>query len=179
MRIVSGSLGGRTYNAPAGNRTHPMSEKVRGALFSVLGDIGGLTVVDAFSGSGALAFEAISRNASYVTAIDIDTNAINIINKNAQLLGVTNKLKVVRANIGSWSDNNPAMHFDIVLCDPPYDSVKKSLLYKVAAHTKIHGLVVFSLPPNIDFSLPLACYRQLSVKSYGDAQLVFYRKFAD
>ena len=61
MRVISGKFGGQLFDAPKGHRTHPMSEKVRGALFSVLGDISGLTVLDAFAGSGALSIEAISH----------------------------------------------------------------------------------------------------------------------
>ena len=70
MRIISGVLGGRVFKAPNGNKTHPMSEKIRGAMFNSLGDISGLTVLDAFSGSGAVAIEAFSRGAEHVVAVD-------------------------------------------------------------------------------------------------------------
>ena len=53
MRVISGWLGGRIFESPHGHRTHPMSDKIRGAVFGVLGDIKGLTVLDAFAGSGA------------------------------------------------------------------------------------------------------------------------------
>jgi 16S rRNA G966 N2-methylase RsmD len=53
MRVIAGSLGGRPFESPHGHRTHPMSEKVRGAIFGILGDIEGLTVLDIFAGSGA------------------------------------------------------------------------------------------------------------------------------
>ncbi|MCB6771180.1 RsmD family RNA methyltransferase, partial [Veillonella atypica] len=49
MRIIAGQLGGRTFDAPRGHRTHPMGDKIRGALFNILGDISGLTVFDAFA----------------------------------------------------------------------------------------------------------------------------------
>jgi 16S rRNA (guanine(966)-N(2))-methyltransferase RsmD len=75
MRIIAGTLGGRTFESPHGRRTHPMSDKVRGSLFNTLGDIDGLTILDAFAGSGALAFEAISRGAEHVLAIEIDNRA--------------------------------------------------------------------------------------------------------
>lgn len=63
LRVISGSLGGRLINSPPGNKTHPMSEKMRGAIFNILGNIEGLDVLDAYSGSGAIALEAISRKA--------------------------------------------------------------------------------------------------------------------
>ena len=60
MRIIAGTLGGRNFDSKS-QATHPMSEKMRGALFNVLGDIDGLKVLDCFAGSGAIGFEAISR----------------------------------------------------------------------------------------------------------------------
>jgi len=53
MRIIAGSLGGRSFDSPQSRRTHPMSDKIRGALFSSLGEIVGLSVLDAYAGSGA------------------------------------------------------------------------------------------------------------------------------
>ncbi|MBX4199607.1 RsmD family RNA methyltransferase, partial [Candidatus Saccharibacteria bacterium] len=53
MRIISGQLKGRNFASPRGHKTHPMSDKMRGALFNILGDIEGLSFLDAFSGSGA------------------------------------------------------------------------------------------------------------------------------
>jgi 16S rRNA (guanine966-N2)-methyltransferase len=75
MRVIAGFLGGRNFDSPGGHRTHPMSDKVRGAVFGVLGDIKGLSVLDAFAGSGALSIEAVSRGAKYAVAIDVDKRA--------------------------------------------------------------------------------------------------------
>src|SRR5688500_6254990 len=106
MRIITGYLGGRNFNSPRGHRTHPMSDKARGALFNALGDIEGLTVLDAFAGSGALSFEAISRGAVSATAIDIDKAAYEAIQANVESLGLEDKVTVLRKNIGGWSRNN-------------------------------------------------------------------------
>jgi 16S rRNA (guanine966-N2)-methyltransferase len=176
MRVVAGNLGGRNFEAPPGHRTHPMSDKVRGALFNILGDIGGLTVLDAFAGSGALSIEAISQGAASAAAIDIDKGANKTLVKSVHDLGLEGRIKVIRANAGGWSDNNPDTRFDLVFCDPPYDNINESLLQKLAAHTKPGGVVVYSLPPNSDFSLSTINYQLLTIKRYGDAQLVFYRK---
>ena len=61
MRVIAGAHRGRTLQAPRGGSTRPTSDRVREALFSILGDVGGLAVLDLFAGSGALAIEALSR----------------------------------------------------------------------------------------------------------------------
>lgn len=177
MRIIAGGLGGRQIDAPHVHRTHPMSEKMRGGLFNTLGDIEGLTVLDAFAGSGALSFEAISRGASHTTTIELDKNAQKLIERNIKSLGLENKVKLIRANSSSWSDNNTDALFDIVLLDPPYDGVKPKLLEKLVNHTKLKGVTVISLPSKYEFNLN-SKFQLLASKSYGDAQLVFYRRIS-
>src|ERR1039458_7477259 len=97
MRVIAGFLGGRNFDSPGGHRTHPMSDKVRGAIFGVLGDIKGLTVLDAFAGSGALAIEAISRGAKRAVAIEVDKGAHTVITENIKALGIEDRIKAVRA----------------------------------------------------------------------------------
>ncbi len=175
MRIISGKLGGQTFQSPPGHRTHPMSERIRGAIFNMLGDIDELTVLDAFAGSGALGLEAISRGASHVVAIDIDKTAVQTIKQNTHALGIARNIKVIRANAGSWSGNNPKTTFDIVLLDPPYDAVKPHLLAKLAGHAKPSGIIIVSLPPGPPPDLPTDI-QLVQQKDYGDAQILAYRK---
>ncbi len=174
MRIIAGSLGGRHFDAPKGNRTHPMSEKVRGGLFSALGDIGGLTVLDAFAGSGAISLEAISRDAQHVTAIDIDKSAINTVVNNAESLGVNGKIKAIRANASGWSDNNPDAKFDIIICDPPFDRFKTSIIQKLAKHIAPPGIFIVNMPGSLK-SLQFDGLKEVKSKNYGDTTLVFYK----
>ncbi len=172
MRIIAGSLGGRHFTSPRGHRTHPMSDKLRGALFNALGELGNLTVLDAFAGSGALSFEAVSRGAARATAIDSDRNAQQAIAANIDDLGLTKQVKLIRAATSAWLATTD-QHFDVVLCDPPYDDINPALLENLAARAKPGGVIVLSLPPTSDFSLP--SYTLLSRKDYGDATLSFYR----
>ncbi len=178
MRIIAGQLGGRQFSSPKGHHTHPMSEKVRGGLFSALGDLSGLTVFDPFSGSGALAFEAISRGAKEVLALELDQNSFKTVLTNIKAFGLTDSIKSMRKNAKSWSRQFKSTQFDVVLCDPPYDDVHYTLLIQLAQHTKLNGLLVYSLPPNHEFRLPPSDYALISTKSYGDAQLVFYRRIS-
>lgn len=175
MRVIAGKLGGRRFEAPKGHKTHPMSDKMRGAVFSVLGNIEGLTMLDAFAGSGAMVFEAISRGAKSAIAIEVDKAAVDTIRKNAASLGIVNELKMIRANASGWSDNNKDMQFDLVICDPPYDRRQLSLLQKLVKHTKANGIYVLSWPGKLEVP-EFTSLEKLQNKNYGDSQLVFYRK---
>lgn len=177
MRIIAGRLGGRNFDGPRGHRTHPMSEKARGAIFNALGDINGLSVLDAFAGSGALAFEAVSRGANEVIAVEIDKKAHSIIKQSAEELGISNKVVIVRANVSAWSNRHKSAKFDIVLCDPPYDDIQYKIIRKLADHLTAKGIFVLSLPGTHE-KLTLDGLNIIQSKNYGDAQLVFYRRIS-
>src|ERR1700748_3035743 len=106
MRIIAGYLKGREFRSPHGHKTHPMSDKVRGALFNVLCDIEGLTFLDAFAGTGALAFEAASRGAKSSIAVDKDTSAHKVIEQNVKELHLQKIVHVTKANTAGWSVHN-------------------------------------------------------------------------
>lgn len=176
MRVISGRLGGRFFESPRGHKTHPMSEKVRGAIFNMLGDIKGLSFFDAFSGTGALAIEAISRGAGHITLVELDVEAFKTIIKNLETFGITDRVDSFRKDVKAWSRNHKDTMFDVVLCDPPYDAVAYTLLHKLATHAKPGGLIVYSLPPGNDFKLAEDQYEIVTEKSYGDATLTVYRR---
>ncbi|MCU0667650.1 MAG: 23S rRNA (adenine(2030)-N(6))-methyltransferase RlmJ [Patescibacteria group bacterium] len=176
MRIIAGYLKGRQIESPKKYATHPMSEKIRGALFNVLGDINGLEMLDAYAGSGAIGIEAISRGAKYVVACDIDTSAFRILEKNINQLDLKEKIKAVHANCTVFIDTNPR-RYDIVICDPPYNNVKPSQLIALSGAVKKGGLLVLSLPPTHKItSDSFVGFKYIQSKSYGDATLWFYRK---
>jgi 16S rRNA (guanine966-N2)-methyltransferase len=173
MRIIAGKLKGRIFNSPRMPQTHPMSDKIKGALFNMLGDLAGLTVLDAFAGSGAIGFEALSRGAVSIVAIDIDRHAQQTITNNAQLLGVENLITVVRADVSAWLLRTHSS-FDVVVLDPPYDKPQLPLLVQAANCTKSNGIVVISLPPKAEVPLS-ANFQLLRSAAYGDARLLLYR----
>ncbi len=175
MRIIAGKLASRQFGSPKGHNTHPMSDKMRGALFNMLGDIEGLSVFDAFSGSGALSFEAISRGAKSVLAIDNDKSARQTIQSNIKELGLARQIKSIMANAGSWSDNNPSAEFDLVFLDPPYDNLQLTLLQKMTNHARPGGVIVLSFPGDLE-PADFSGAEVVTQKKYGDSQLVFYRK---
>lgn len=178
MRVIAGRLGGQPFNSPKGHRTHPMSDKIRGALFNALGDITGLTLLDAFAGSGAIGIEALSRGAASVTFLEVDRDAFETIRKNIQDLELSDVSKVMHINARSWSYRHNTERFDLVICDPPYDQLQETVIEKLAKHTKPGGLMVLSLPPHGDVRIPAEKFEKLTQKSYGDAELVFYRRIS-
>lgn len=177
MRVIAGSLGGRTFVAPRGHRTHPMSDKMRGAIFNALGDVSGLKVLDAYAGSGALSIEAVSRGAAHVVTIDNDKQAHDAITRNVAALEIEAYVDVIRANVGAWVRRHQVHDFDIVLADPPYTDVRRDILAHIANQTKPGGVAVFSLPPACSLRLDDE-FKKISTKDYGDSTLVFYRRIS-
>lgn len=177
MRVIAGYLGGRNFASPHGHRTHPMSDKIRGALFGILGDIKGLNVLDAFAGSGALSFEAISRGAKEAVAIEADKGAHAVIESNIVSLGIDEKIKSIRAFANAWSTRHQDQLFDLILLDPPYDNLPFRDLKAMPRHLKDGGTLVLSWPGPAD-TYPFDGLEIVHQKHYGDAQLVFYQKIS-
>ncbi|HSX00122.1 MAG TPA: RsmD family RNA methyltransferase [Patescibacteria group bacterium] len=175
MRIVSGSLGGRVFDSPGTERTHPMSDKMRGALFNILGDLTDLTVLDAFGGSGALAFEAISRGAATALILEQDRLAQKTIASNMAKLGLRGAVTLANVAAGSWLTTSEAQYFDVILCDPPYDDLQPHLLERLAQRVAPNGIFVLSCPVSSPV-LTLPSLEHLRQQTYGTAQLLFYRR---
>jgi 16S rRNA (guanine(966)-N(2))-methyltransferase RsmD len=158
-----------------------MGDKVRGALFNILGDMSGLSVLDPFAGSGAISFEAVSRGASTSLAIENDKTAQKTIASNIASLGLESNVKLISASVSAWLASTTPQEvkplnagFDVIICDPPYDSVRPRLLASLAERAAAGGVIVFSLPPTSDFQLPATSYQRVARKTYGDARLDFY-----
>lgn len=173
MRIIAGKYKNLHFTGPKGHRTHPMSEKVRSALFSMLGDLTDLKVFDAYGGSGAIGFEAISRGAKFVQITEIDRRTQELIQKNIEDLGMDNIL-VAKANCVSWLKRNPDKKFNVIIADPPYDNVNRTALEYLATALSENGLFVLSHPGNI--KPPKINLKLIDYKKYGDASLYFYRR---
>ena len=122
MRVIAGSLGGRRLVTPPGWGTRPTSDRVKEALFSIIGPVGDAAVLDLFAGSGALAIEALSRGASSAVCVDDDRGAADAIGANARVLGLEGRLRVERRGwrgaLGAAAERGAA--FGLVLADPPY-----------------------------------------------------------
>lgn len=122
MRIIAGTHRGRRLRAPAGTATRPTADRVREAVFSMVGPVDGLEVLDLFSGSGALALEALSRGAASAVLVDRSPRAAAVARENAASLGLADRVRIVRRDWRSAlvAERAAGRSFGLCLCDPPY-----------------------------------------------------------
>ena len=121
MRVVAGRYGGRRLTAPPGSATRPTSDRVREALFSVLGPaVQGARVLDLYAGSGALGIEALSRGASSALFVDRSPRAVAAIRANLEALGIEAPVRRLEARAALRSASARADAYDLVFLDPPY-----------------------------------------------------------
>jgi 16S rRNA (guanine(966)-N(2))-methyltransferase RsmD len=122
IRIIAGKLKGRKIRVPQGRSVRPTAERVREALFSILGDrVSGARVLDAYSGSGALGFEALSRGAERVVFLEADRSVARLVEENAATLGISARCTIHPTEAAAWlSSGREERPFDLILADPPY-----------------------------------------------------------
>lgn len=126
MRVIAGRLRGRGLKAPPGDATRPTGARVKEALFSILGDVTGLRVLDLYAGSGALGIEALSRGAAFALFVEAGRPAVISLRENLSKLdlGAVSKLLPLRAEAAPLAAAGP---FDLVLCDPPWRDAQAAL----------------------------------------------------
>jgi 16S rRNA (guanine966-N2)-methyltransferase len=123
MRVIAGRLGGRRLSAPKGRTTRPTSDRVREALFSMLGELDGVVALDLFAGSGALGIEALSRGAERVVFVERDASAVSTLRANLTALGLDETEATVRVGEALASLRAAQAReetYDLVFIDPPY-----------------------------------------------------------
>ena len=123
MRIVAGKYRHRNIIYPDDEAIRPTKDRIREALFSSLGDINGLTVLDLYAGSGAMGIEALSRGANKCIFVDKYQIAIKTIKSNINTLGITNYELIYDNDMNALAlFKNRKDKFYIVILDPPYKS---------------------------------------------------------
>ena len=178
MRIISGKYKGRLISMPGGIR--PTQNKVREALFDILGDIQGLSFLELFAGSGAVGFEALSRGAADLTLVEHNRDCVVALKKNIE------PLKLEACNLLPWEAqkaikafNQEKRRFDLIFLDPPYyrDLAKKTLqilgAYDILAP---NGLVVVQHFKKDALSKESGKLILIKEARYGDTLLSLYKK---
>jgi 16S rRNA (guanine966-N2)-methyltransferase len=172
VRVVAGAYGGRRIEAPRGRATRPTSDRVREALFSILGQVDGLRVLDLFAGSGALGIEALSRGASEAVFVDSDARAIAAVRRNLDAIGI--EAAVYRRDVFAWLRDAGAT-FDLVFADPPYSSAGltagrlSELLPPLLTETSLTVTESDKRDPLL-LAMPL-----VDERTYGDTRIAIHR----
>jgi 16S rRNA (guanine966-N2)-methyltransferase len=172
VRVVAGQFRGRRLSAPAGRSTRPTADRVREALFSILGPLDGVRVLDLFAGSGALGIEALSRGAEAAVFVDSDPRAMAAIRRNLDAIGVD--APVHRRDALAYLSAATDAPFGLVFLDPPYSSASElaAPLSKrlPAVLTQDARIVSESDKRNpLELSLPL-----LDERVYGDTRIAIH-----
>lgn len=186
MRIIGGTLKGRTIKAPGGQGTRPTSDRARESLFNILAHaewappLAGARVIDAFAGSGSLGFEAISRGASFCLFVETEAAARGCIRDNVEAFQLFGNTRIHRRSATDLGPKPAGLGapFNLVFLDPPY---RKGLI-PLALDQLANGqwlapdaLVVAETGSDED-SLATPGWDAIDNRVYGAARVSFLRR---
>ena len=167
IRIISGKLGGRLIDTPKTDKTHPMGDRERSAIFNRLrGEIADKVILDAFAGSGAIGIEALSLGAAEVDFLENNRKAADTIRANVAKFKLESQGKLVR----KLRDE-----YDIIFADPPYEKPQYEYIEEILKSLKHGGIFVLSHPES---PAPWE-FRGISLfsdKTYAAAHIKMYQK---
>ena len=157
MRIIGGTAKGHTIKAPKGVDTRPTLDRVRESVFNVLSNRGmfGTHVLDIFSGTGAVAIEALSRGAAHAVAVDFKTG--KLILENAKHCRVDDRLEIIPRKLSQLKNYIVGRQFDYIFSDPPYENgfIQETIDF-VVAHDALadDGVLVLEHHKDEAFTMP-------------------------
>jgi len=122
MRVITGLAKGRRLLTPKSSKIRPALDQVKEAIFNILFDVTGLRVLDLFAGTGSMGIEALSRGAAFAIFIDDYVQAIELIKKNLERCGLSDRANVFKSRVGPAIRRleRKGRSFDIIFVDPPY-----------------------------------------------------------
>jgi len=180
MRIIAGEMRGRQIKAVEGMHTRPTSDKVKGAIFNVLGDkVIDSRVLDLFAGTGNLAIEALSRGSREAVLVEKNYNAFQIIQKNLQLLGVNQKSRLLLMDAFQYIHRYPNEVFNLIFLDPPY---RQELIQKVLQTLKEYsyltpdGVIVAETAKDEELTGDIYPFEIRKTGEYGDTKVWYLQR---
>ncbi|MBI3761313.1 MAG: 16S rRNA (guanine(966)-N(2))-methyltransferase RsmD [Chloroflexi bacterium] len=184
MRVISGSAKGRRLKMVPGEGTRPVGDKVKQALFNILGaDIEGATFLDLFAGTGSVGIEALSRGAARAVFVESDRMAAKIIGDNLAYTGLADRAQVVRGDAFRFLGGARREAFDFVYIAPPqYADLWRLILSALDAHPdwlNPDGMAIAQINPVEYNELSLTALRFFDQRKYGSTLLCFYEKPGD
>jgi len=180
MRIISGEKKGfRLYSLP-GEKTRPTRDFVKEAIFSIIFDCEGMRVLDLYSGSGSLGFEALSRGASSLDLVDWSERAVRVMQKNIDKLEFNDLAKTHRARVDGFLKTSEE-RFDLIFADPPYDKnfVNRTISSIIETNAlNVDGILIIehSSKEEIDQKWARLINKQ---KQYGNTTVTFFTGVKD
>lgn len=177
MKIVSGTYGGRPLKTLEGKTTRPTSDKVRGAMFNMIGPyFDGGRVLDLYAGSGGLSIEAVSRGMEQAVLVEKDRRAQAIIASNIQMTKESHKFQLLKMEahqtLGQLQEA-----FDLVFLDPPYAKEQIVADIEALAERDLLGeevMVVCETDKAVDLPEEIACLGIWKEKIYGISKVTVY-----
>lgn len=180
MRIIAGEMRGRILKTVEGTQTRPTSDKVKGAIFNVLGDrVKEARVLDLFTGTGNLAFEALSRGASDAVLVEKGHSAHKVVRENIERLGLGLKTKVLLMDAFKYLDSCPEEVFNLIFLDPPYhkDLVSKSLLILSSrSYLAPNGVIVAETAKDEQLNAEMFPFEIRKTSLYGDTKVWYIQR---
>lgn len=153
----------------------PTSSFTRKRIYDILPTVEGYDVLDLFSGSGALGIEALSRGARSCIFVDSNPASVRVIRENLQKLGLSENVKVVKADVLSFLRTFSG-DFDLILADPPYAwERRRDLLRAIIPYLKEGGIFVLEMPSR-ERPPEVEGLRLFKFVKGGDTAVAFYRK---
>lgn len=178
MRVIAGEAKGMRLKSPSGLNIRPTADRVKEALFSMLGPgLVDAVFVDLYAGSGAIGIEAISRGADSCIFVDKNKKSISLIKENLTITKFENRSRVICADINKAIKQfeGEGIKANIIFLDPPYNIVNLQLVVKSILNSSIikeNGMVIVEHDRNnIKWADSLAVTKQ---KKYGDTYLSFF-----
>jgi 16S rRNA (guanine966-N2)-methyltransferase len=181
MRIVAGELRGRRLRAPSGLATRPTSDRLREALFNILGaEVAGSRFLDLFAGSGAIGLEAVSRGADTVVAVEQSRRALAVLGDNVERCGVRGRLRVIPKEVATALKTlaEEGAAFDIVFVDPPYEADQYARVMPLLESLDLvapDGLVVVERDARRRIAGEFGALRAYREVTHGGSTLMFFR----
>lgn len=179
MRVIAGKAKGRKLVMVPGSGTRPVSDKVKGAVFDILGaEIIGARVLDLFAGTGSVGIEALSRGAEFVVFVERARKAVATIQRNLEITGLADRALVLHEDAFHYLNHaDPAEPFDLIYVAPPqYQELWAKALLALDAKSLLTpmGQVVVQIHPKEAQDLPLRELLLYRERQYGSTLLRFY-----
>jgi len=179
MRVVGGSLRGRSLKSPPGRKLRPTSDRIRESIFDLLGPgPPGAKVLDLFAGTGALGIEALSRGCQLGVFVEQDRTALGLIRDNLTACELSDRARVEVRDVFQFLQRlHAAAPFDLVLLDPPYrqDLALRALQQLAADHwTSQQGVVVCEAEKELELPDQIGGLTRTKHKHYGDTSVHVY-----